>query len=384
MPLTPEQIEALDELERRGSLSPEQSSAFKELKRRNSSPEYLRHQHNLNRAAEADAQPTEVMGLRPAEIAQVPRMVGMAGGVPGAMLGETVAQGIEMAGGEREKFSPLEVGAQAAIPLGLKGVGKAASYLAPRAYESALKLSTTMKPDKRARIIATGLEEGRVPTTRSIKKSVGKQKQLHKVIEGRLAQITDRSFDAEAAASRLDDPDVVQSIQSALPRSDQAALDGAKKEFLDVYGPEIGPKPSLLQAHKMKQATYRKLGDPAYNQRLGAPTAATEKVAMKQLARGTKEELEEKVKDIFPELRELNAKDGALFELNRALAQSANRIGNRDIVGIGIPIKTMAAGPAGFIAGVLDTPRVKAALAVALAKTGKFLDEAPVLPRLEE
>jgi hypothetical protein len=93
--------------------------------------EHLTAVHRQNQAlgAEAEAQiPGAVVKDVARATAAIPRAIGTVGsGVPligavPAALGETAAQGIEMAGGEREQFSPAQIGVQAtlgAIPGGM-------------------------------------------------------------------------------------------------------------------------------------------------------------------------------------------------------------------------------------------------------------------------
>mgnify|MGYP001586670474 FL=1 len=70
----------------------------------------------------------------------------------------------------------------------------------------------------------------------------------------------------------------------------------------------------------------------------------------------------------------LNKQEGALIELGEALEKAANRITNRDIIGIGVPIKGGLGGvvggwkgaAGGVAVGLLDTPAIKSKLAIVL------------------
>jgi len=97
------------------------------------------------------------------------------------------------------------------------------------------------------------------------------------------------------------------------------------------------------------------------------------------MARGAKEEIVAQI----PELAELNAKDSTLINLEKVLFKAVNRIENRDLIGIGVPIKLAAGATAGHlgsivgtIIGMADTPQIKARLAIAMykarSKGGKF------------
>ncbi len=125
-----------------------------------------------------------------------------------------------------------------------------------------------------------------------------------------------------------------------------------------------GEMPIAL-AQQMKVNTYKQLKN-AYGELKGF-----EVEAKKAMARGAKEEIVAQI----PELADLNAKDSTLINLEKVLFKAVNRIENRDMVGIGVPVK-LAAGAmhggagaiAGLLAGLIDTPAIKANLAIALHK----------------
>ena len=92
--------------------------------------------------------------------------------------------------------------------------------------------------------------------------------------------------------------------------------------------------------------------------------------AQKAVARSAKESLE----ILIPEIKHLNKKEGALIDLYNAIEQKANRITNRNIMGIDLPMKGTMGGVvgdypgamAGLVLGVLETPRVKSRIAIVL------------------
>ncbi len=330
-------------------------SLERERAMRGKSREQLLHEHNLNREAEADTQHQQV-AVDAQTIAEVPRMVGMFGGPIGAAYGETKAQQIEQAGGAREDMDPLSIGAQAAIPEAVRLVGQAARPLAKGLYASALKLPTTMNLAKRERILETGLTEGRIATGRSIAKSKNAVVDIEREIDAKIATNPKAPIDSPAVASRVDQ--VAPRFETVNPEADRAILQGSKEEFVRNY-----PQLNATKAQDLKKKTYKVLGERAYGEQ---KTSAKE--AEKALARGLKEELETH----FPELKALNAKSGALIDLNKSLERAAARIQNRDIIGIGVPIKVSASdiltgsGKTGLIAGILDAPGVKTRIAVAI------------------
>ena len=106
--------------------------------------------------------------------------------------------------------------------------------------------------------------------------------------------------------------------------------------------------------------------------------------AQKALARGIKDEIVR----VYPEIANLNAKDSALINLQDSLERAVGRITNRDIMGIGVPIKTTAGAVqgkpgalAGLTMGLIDTPTIKARLALALSKAKKIKTPTKITPR---
>src|SRR6185369_1018829 len=106
-------------------------------------------------------------------------------------------------------------------------------------------------------------------------------------------------------------------------------------------------------AQKMKTNTYKQLKN-AYGELKGF-----EVEAKKAMARGAKEEIVAQI----PELADLNAKDSTLINLEKVLFKAVNRIENRDMMGIGVPIKAIAGGVGGIkgtalgaLIGLIDTP----------------------------
>jgi hypothetical protein len=271
------------------------------------------------------------------------------------------------------------------LPAIVKGAGELAQRTAAPLYESALKPSTTLKPAKRASIIQTGLEE-KIPvpgkfSDRGLKKADA-------IISDIKAEIDSRIKAAEAAgAEKIAPADVAKraeelkpEFKTVTPKTDIAPIEATKKEFIKAYSEkEVTPEGkvilhperqsiSVTEAQKIKQNTYRRVGDKAYGEQ---KTPGTE--AEKQLARGLKEELETALKDLVPELKSMNARESAVIGLDKALERAAARIRNHQIFGIGTPI-AMAGGYA--LAGepgamtmailklVLDDPEVKSRVAI--------------------
>lgn len=263
-----------------------------------------------------------------------------------------------------------------AAPLVAKGAsvlteaGKRAALLGKtpeEAYQSALKPSTTLTEAERTQVVKTGLEE-KLPVSKGglqqIADRIGDLNQRIKdVIASNPNRVVANKFQV---ASRLGNT-VQRFANQVAPTADLNAISDVGNDFLNTAPDQI----TAEQAQSMKQGTYRALGDKAYGELKGAAIEA-----QKSLARGLKDELASN----FPELKDLNAADSKLLDLQPVLERAVNRIGNHQLVGIGTPIAAGAvkavtgsskvAAAAGLMKAVLDDPYVKSRLAISLYKRG--------------
>ena len=139
------------------------------------------------------------------------------------------------------------------------------------------------------------------------------------------------------------------------------------------------------QAQNLKVRLHQEL-DKFYDQIINRPIAGVAKAKIASEARSFLEE-------IIPEIKQINSREGSLIELKKAIEKSAGRITNRDLIGIGVPIKTITGtvadgtfgGAAGLTLGILDTPAVKARLAMTLKtmkRDGIQVKSIPTITRL--
>jgi hypothetical protein len=267
---------------------------------------------------------------------------------------------------------PKALGALGAATRGARG------RLATKMYEAALKPSTTIDPARRAAMIGAGLSEG-IPVSRT---GVAKINDLISDLNEKIAATIEakppsklgsvtapaRTISPEKVAGRLKDVEA-KFVRQVNPQADLDTIARVRQEFMDSFGDQNLTAP---EAQALKQGTYKQLKGRAYGELKRA-----EIEAQKALARGLKEELAEQ----FPELRALNAKEGALIELEKVMRRAVNRSGNWDVIGISSPLTGLAAtaatgsGGAGLAAGVmrevLRQPAVSTRLAIALAKSSK-------------
>jgi hypothetical protein len=249
-------------------------------------------------------------------------------------------------------------------------------------YESAAKFSTVAKkPGEsskvvRQRMTKTALDYGIMPTYKGLEKLEGLLKQVGGEI-GVAVKSAKGPGTTRSAGDLFKNFDSIEEWArkwSTEPTKNIAQLKKIKSEFEKVWGTydpvtkeRVGwaqMSPEDLQTKKT--AIYEEL--ESFYERVKKQPAKIK--GMKQIARNAKEMLE----GIIPEIKGMNESYGPLKELHKAIDRVAGRITNRDILGIGIPIKTgagyAAAGGsplgagAGLVWGLLDTPVVKAKMAI--------------------
>lgn len=249
-------------------------------------------------------------------------------------------------------------------------------------YQSSLRPSLAKKNLPKVETqVSTGLREGIPVSRKGLEQTRATIDDLNAEIADRLRGKSDElgpTISPKHVASRVEG--VRQEFDTVNPESDQAAISGSKAEFLRKHSYEapytkIAPmvdegegfspvgegsttveKPlTLSEAQSEKQRTYTQLRKK-YGE-LGSSTVE----AQKNLARGLKEEIVKRV----PELAGLNARDGALIELEGQLEKMVAREGNKNVLGL-VPA-TMAHNPFGFLATLMmDNPAIKSRVAIAL------------------
>lgn len=242
--------------------------------------------------------------------------------------------------------------------------------LPERLYKSALKPSTTLRTGEAAKLVDTGLTNNIPVSAEGIDKLNGLVKNLNDSIKSTIqsgAQ-SGATINKFTVASRLGDT-AKKFTNQVNPASDMNAIAASGREFLANQPTQI----PVDAAQALKQGTYSQLKSKAYGKELGSATVE----AQKALARGIKEELESQ----FPEIKQLNAKEGALIGLNKSLDRAVRRIDNHQLFGIGTPIATAAGGvvtgspvgaaAAGIMKLILDNPEFKSQLAIVLKSASK-------------
>lgn len=292
-----------------------------------------------------------------------------------------------------------------AITAGMSAAIPAAASLIPERmkprglYQSALRPGLSKKNlPKIDQEVETGLNEGIRVNKAGLRKAEDTIESLNDEIGDKIAAKSDELgpvISPREVASRVRQklPTFQEQVN---PTADLNALEASKNEFLKKHSRDIpytkvrpgteeatgsmvpeGPgiikqeaPMTLAEAQAEKRGTYRQVKGK-YGE---LSSAAIE--AQKALARGLKEEIVARI----PELSKLNAREGALIELQDQLERMIAREGNKNLLGI---VPTLMSGDVKkFMATLaLDNPAIKSTIAIALRRAGKLGITAPGVAR---
>ena len=249
-------------------------------------------------------------------------------------------------------------------------------------YESAMKPSTTLTPDARKNLLETAMDLNARPNV----KSVEKLKRQQQGVFDEISEI-ENSAGAKAFGDFVPNSELFTGIPevaakyappSTTARADLKSIAKVMQDQLDsIEAMGIpGSQLSIDDLTKIKRNIYEKVkfDEGQLAGRMDRPTERT----YKAIARAAKEQLE----IYIPEVKELNKLYGDIAQVQKKLQiPASNRIGNRDVMGIGAPIKAGAGAAvngsvgaaAGVLAGLLDTPSIKASLGINARRAGKVV-----------
>lgn len=260
-------------------------------------------------------------------------------------------------------------------------------------YQSAVKFGTTLSMKERKAVTNTALINQIMPTEKGMKKLVSMIDDYNEKVNSAInkAPYKGHPISVKSLYSGLDTLKNEFKRISDEPQVWDAAFNRLRKSIKESV--EVGPARSLQETQKIKTRIYREL--KSFYEKQTATPARVE--LRKAVARNARESLE----SFIPEIKNLNKNEGALIELWDAIESKANRITNRDLIGLGLPVKmgtgagvgNMIGGTAGasigtgigFTLGIYDTPQVKAKLALVinkLSQKGIEVKPTPTLMRL--
>jgi hypothetical protein len=211
----------------------------------------------------------------------------------------------------------------------------AATGLPEKLYGAALKPSTTLSPEERAAVISAGMGEKIPVSYGGALKNGDIRRDLAGQLEKALTSANTPMIDPLAAADRMRGT-VQDALTSYNPTVNLKKVSDVRDNFLtDPLIPDLlTPK----QANEMKQGIYREVESAYGNMR--APFASQ---AKKDLARGLKEEVNAAVPEVAP----INDRLSTLIQLAEQLDPAANRVANRNPIGLTATTAAAAGAPVG-------------------------------------
>lgn len=253
-----------------------------------------------------------------------------------------------------------------------KAVGKAIPKALPRSLtESSLKLRTTLPREDRSAIVETVLKEGALPNEKGVRTLQRRQEGLGDDIDRLIAGATRTGGKVPVGQVTQGLNDVRQRMGG--PRieaaSDLATIDAIEKQWMADNAAAGRTHMNVDDLQKFKTDIYKRINFNRSQQKASLPQEEAYK-AMGRDARGA-------IEGFVPEIAETNRRWGDIEQALPEVERAANRIGNRDIMGIGVPVKMSAGGALlggapgavlGGLTGMLDTPVTKARLARSLEK----------------
>jgi len=269
---------------------------------------------------------------------------------------------VERAGALVEPFNVIKQGLQAGRVL--------PDSVPQKLYESSAKYSTTLPPEQRRALVETGLGNRLTPNRRGVEKGASVLSDLDNQIDVLVEQ-------AESTGNRVHKNVLFKYLSESRDKFGGPKLDAASDlgridqvarafdEHLKSIGQEyLSPK----EIQEFKKGVYARIN---YDKKAGRTREAVEH-AQKGMARSAKEEMEK----LSPDLKDTNRKWGDMREWLDQSERSAGRIENRDVLGIGVPIKAVAGsaiggdagGVMGLVQGLADSPTLKARIAIGMRK----------------
>lgn len=301
--------------------------------------------------------------------------VGVVSDVAGLLTGGGLAAG-KIPGLVKAGQGATKVGAaidplNLALNTGMYAAGKLTPKGSPASmYESAAKFSTTLSPQERAQLVQTALDEQLAPTAAGVQKAQNLINQIDSEVSTLIA-------DAQASGKKIPRSAVFKYVNETKkkllePGMVEAAQDRAKiNDILTGYITELNKgkvkdfTPEAMQ--RIKRDVYKRIN---YDRDLMQSPGVAREETYKAMGRGMREGIER----VAPKVGPLNAREGRLIELMQPLQRAAGRIENRDLIGIGAPIKMGTGASVGGSTGaviaaaqsLLDNPKLKANTALKL------------------
>ena len=292
-------------------------------------------------------------GALGSKLATMTPKLGKAGGAV-LSLGKGLISGTENAlktavqsGGDGTQTA-TSFGVGAAVPIASDVLKKPITKLAERIYQSALKPSEDALAQG---VVKTGLKEKVWLTKGGVEKAAQKiddlESQLDEAIKAGAAEGKTIPTDG---LKKFVDPirGWFETVDVKASKAAQEYIDDTLKTFKKKYGNEI----PIEEAQKLKVNTMRLIRN-SYGE-----LSNVQKETQKQMARFLKEGIVEK----SPVVGDVNSRLKSLYALDEALGKASRRIGNLNLLGLGLKAGSALGGGKGAVMGMLGDLTDKAAV----------------------
>jgi len=309
--------------------------------------------------------------------------VGMLGDVSGVLTGGATV--LPRIGGNVSRVGAALEPLNVATNVAGYGVSKALPASVPaRLYESAAKWQPSIPQKERAKLTETALTEQLMPTSAGVGQAYLRKNELGTTIDALVQQAdaTGIKIPSQAIFAYINDAKSKLGGPKIEAAKDLAEINRIERNFKTYLSRNKYKSLTPNQLQEFKQNVYDKVD---YGTKKQTGNMAQEQV-YKDMGRAAKEALEQQI----PGIGELNRQQGNLINLIPNLERAASRIENRDLLGIGSPIKLGAGQAVGGVPGavigagqsIFEMPRVKSKAALELYKKqnqgiGMFFDNNP-------
>jgi hypothetical protein len=309
--------------------------------------------------------------------------VGMLGDVSGVLTGGATV--LPKIGGNVSRVGAALEPLNVATNVAGYGVSKALPASVPaRLYESAAKWQPSIPQKERAKLTETALTEQLMPTSAGVGQAYLRKNELGTTIDALVQQAdaTGIKIPSQAIFAYINDAKSKLGGPKIEAAKDLAEINRIERNFKTYLSRNKYKSLTPNQLQEFKQNVYDKVD---YGTKKQTGNMAQEQV-YKDMGRAAKEALEQQI----PGIGELNRQQGNLINLIPNLERAASRIENRDLLGIGSPIKLGAGQAVGGVPGavigagqsIFEMPRVKSKAALELYKKqnqgiGMFFDNNP-------
>lgn len=291
-------------------------------------------------------------------------------------------------------------GARSLADLGKIGVKSAINAIPETVemsmYQRGLKGQSAFNSLKTAELnkrLNTALDEGIPLNEKGVTKLKTTVADINNVVQNRIAEYADQG--ATVSMEKVMQPVEgirAQASNQAFPNKANAQINSTVNEFannpaikkpsFDAVNSATPTEIPLAQAQKFKQSINTELND-FYEAMNKSPDKAS--YLARQWIAKTKAKigdgLRAEISEIFPEVKALNQREGALLGLNKSLERAVNRIGQRDVVSLKFLQALMYSPKMAIAEFILNNPNIQSNLAIALRQARRKVNgvEKPTL-----